>query len=244
MKKIIHNTCRSGEALMETCFAAQGTAGAGKFICLLSVLMCLFGLASAHAQENEREPFSSFPTASAPMDNNGGEPGKLAVNAAGDEYIIGVGDVIAVRVWREPELTSNMTVRTDGRISLPLVGDVDVAGKSIRILTAYLSREFSKVITEPAVSVTLVENRSKRYYLVGQIQSPGEFSIDQPITILQAIARGGGFLEWARRDRIAIIRRAAGQEERIKFDYDAFVRGKNQGDSNILISPGDTIIVP
>jgi polysaccharide biosynthesis/export protein len=227
---------------MKTCFAARVKAGAGKFICLLSVLLCLSGLAFAQAQEDDKERFSSSGVPSSPMDTN--SEGNLAINAAGDEYIIGVGDVIAVQVWREPELTSKMTVRTDGRISLPLVGDVDVAGKSIRTLTSYLSTEFSKVITEPAVSVTLVENRSKRYYLVGQIQSPGEFAIDYPITVLQAIARAGGFLEWARRDRIAIIRRAAGQEERIKFDYDAFVRGKDKGASNIMISPGDTIIVP
>jgi polysaccharide biosynthesis/export protein len=201
----------------------------------------IFGTVSA--QEHDAAWFSPFATASSPVDSTGDQANQ-AVNIAGNEYIIGIGDIIAVQVWREPELTSRLTVRTDGRISLPLVGDVDVAGQSINTLTSYLSREFSKVITEPAVSVTLVENRSKRYYLVGQIQNPGEFSIDHPITILQAIARSGGFQEWARRDRIAIIRRSSGQEERIKFDYDAFVRGKGNSDSNILIAPGDTIIVP
>jgi polysaccharide biosynthesis/export protein len=137
-----------------------------------------------------------------------------------------------------------LTVRTDGRISLPLVGDIEVADRSISTLTSFLSQEFSKVITSPAVSVTLVENRSKRYYLVGQIQHPGEFPIDHPISVLQAIARGGGFLEWAKRDRIAIVRRVGGQEKRITFDYDAFVRGRSAEQSNVMISPGDTIIVP
>jgi polysaccharide export outer membrane protein len=162
---------------------------------------------------------------------------------ADDEYIIGVGDILSIQVWREPELTKTLTVRTDGRISMPLVGDVMVKGRSIRELTSYLTKEFGKVITEPAVSVTLVENRSKRYYLVGQVQQPGEFPITGPITVLQAIARGGGFLEWAKKDRIEVVRRVAGGEKRLNFDYDAFIKGKKQ-EQNILISPGDTIIVP
>lgn len=162
---------------------------------------------------------------------------------ADNEYIIGVGDILSIQVWREPDLSKTLTVRNDGRVSMPLVGDIMVKGKSIRELTSYLTKEFSKVITEPAVSVTLVENRSKRYYLVGQVQQPGEFPIDGPITVLQAIARGGGFLEWAKKDRIAVIRRVAGEEKRLNFDYDAFIKGKKQ-EQNILISPGDTIIVP
>jgi polysaccharide export outer membrane protein len=163
--------------------------------------------------------------------------------AAGNEYIIGIGDILSIQVWREPELSKNLTVRTDGRISMPLVGDVEVEGSSIQELTAFLTAEFSKVVTEPAVSVTLVENRSKRYYLVGQVQQPGEFPIDYPVTVLQAIARGGGFLEWAKKDKIAVIRRVGGQEKRLDFNYDAFINGKKQ-EQDLLISPGDTIIIP
>jgi polysaccharide biosynthesis/export protein len=211
------------EVLMEACSAVRLPVGTGKLAWLAALLLFTWGAgALAFAAEHE-------------------EP---AMVVADNEYIIGIGDILSVQVWREPELSTMLTVRTDGRISLPLVGDVEVAGRSINSLTSFLSREFSKVITEPAVSVTLVENRSKRYYLVGQIQQPGEFPIDHPITVLQAIARGGGFLEWAKKDKIAIIRRSEGREERIQFDYDAYVRGKNQDQNNIMISPGDTIIVP
>jgi len=171
------------------------------------------------------------------------KPGPEKKPVADDEYIIGIGDILSIQVWREPELTKTLTVRTDGRISMPLVCDVAVKGKSIKELTSFLSKEFSKVITEPAVSVTLVENRSKRYYLVGQVQQPGEFPIDHPITVLQAIARGGGFLEWAKKDDIAVIRQVAGQEKRLRFDYEAFVKGEKQA-QNIRVSPGDTIVVP
>lgn len=163
---------------------------------------------------------------------------------ASKEYIIGAGDILSINVWREPDLSERtITVRNDGRISVPLVGDVMAAGKSVGDLAAYLTKEYSKVVTAPAVSVILVENRSKLYYLVGQVQRPGEFHIDHPITVLQAIARGGGFLEWAKKDRIEIVRRGGGQEKRFTFNYDDFVNGDRPG-QNILVSPGDTIIVP
>ena len=181
--------------------------------------------------------FSSSAFAAAPK---GKQESKTAADKA---YIVGIGDILSIQVWKEPELSRTLAVRTDGRISLPLVGDVDVAGKSIQDLTTLLSKKYSRVITEPSVTVTLVENRSKRYYLIGQVQQPGEFPIDHPITILQAIARGGGFLEWAKRDEIAVIRRDEGKEKRLQFDYDAFIKGKKQ-EQNIMVAPGDTIVVP
>jgi polysaccharide biosynthesis/export protein len=226
---------------MNTLFSVRHTAVMVKLVILTTLFLLFFRVQVGQTEGGDRNLSSEKSSSSMGIGINAEASG---ISSGDEEYIIGIGDIIAVQVWREPELTSKLAVRTDGRISLPLVGDVEVAGKSINSLTNYLSREFSKVINEPAVSVTLVENRSKRYYLVGQIQNPGEFSIDQPITLIQAIARGGGFLEWARRDRISIIRRTAGREERIKFDYDAFVREKNRKGGNILIFPGDTIIVP
>ncbi|MDA8165888.1 MAG: polysaccharide biosynthesis/export family protein [Desulfobacteraceae bacterium] len=206
---------------MDLC-CARPARNPGHFFRLLAIVTLLLGLPGM--------------AAAAPPDAASKKP------APDDEYIIGVGDILSIQVWREPELTKTLTVRNDGRISMPLVGEVKADGKTIKELTSFLSEEFGKVITAPAVSVTLVENRSKRYYLEGQVQQPGEFLIDHPITVLQAIARGGGFLEWAKKDKIAVIRRVAGQEQRLSFDYDSFVEGKKQQD--ILISPGDTIIVP
>jgi polysaccharide export outer membrane protein len=160
------------------------------------------------------------------------------------DYIIGLGDILEVQVWREPELSRNpVPVRIDGRISLPLMGDVDAAGKSIKELTLFLGKKYSEVVTEPAVSVMLIESRSWRYYIVGQIASPGEYNLDYPLTILQVIARSGGFLEWAKKSNISIIRREAGQEKILSFDYDSLLKGKNLN-QNIQIAPGDTIIVP
>lgn len=162
----------------------------------------------------------------------------------GFEYTIGLGDVIEVQVWKEPDLSRTpVPVRIDGRISLPLLGDVDAVGKSIGELTHTLEKKYGNVINDPAVSIMLLENKSWRYYVVGQIVHPGEFSLDYPITLLQALARSGGFLEWAKKSDIRVIRRKSGREELLMFDYEAIVRGKNL-DQNILIKPGDTIVIP
>ena len=165
------------------------------------------------------------------------------VERAEVDYQIGIGDVVEVQVWHEPDLSRTLTVRLDGRISLPLLGDIDTAGKTTSELDEYLEKKFAEVVTEPAVSVILLESRSRRYYVVGQVAQPGEFRIDYPVTILQAIARSGGFQEWAKRDRIKVVRREGGKEKLLEFDYDAFVNGKKL-EQNLVITPGDTIIVP
>jgi polysaccharide export outer membrane protein len=165
------------------------------------------------------------------------------IDGAESDYRIGIGDVIEIQVWHEPDLSRTLTVRLDGRISLPLLGDIDTAGKTTSELDNYLEKKFSEVVTEPAVSVILMESRSRRYYVVGQVMQPGEFPIEHPITILQAIARSGGFQEWAKRERIKVVRRSGDHERLLELDYDAFVDGKNLK-QNLVITPGDTIIVP
>ncbi len=159
------------------------------------------------------------------------------------EYTIGLGDTIEIHVWQEADLSRSVTVRLDGRVSLPLLGDVKAANKTISQFTIELDKLYSKIINEPAVTVILTESRSRRYYILGQIQTPGEFPLDTPITILQAIARSGGFLEWAKTGNISVIRRSQQGEVILKFDYDDVVKGKKLA-QNINILPGDTIIVP
>lgn len=160
-----------------------------------------------------------------------------------EEYLIGLGDQLQIMVWKEPDLTQTMSVRIDGRISLPLVGDVQAAGKTIRDLKKTLEEKYSAVIAEPAVSVMLTQSKSWRYYIIGQIRQPGEFPIDFPITVLQAIAKSGGFLEWAKTDKISIVRRGGSRETIVSFNYEALVNGQNL-EQNALVKPGDTIIIP
>ena len=160
------------------------------------------------------------------------------------EYTLGQGDVIDVHVWKEPDLSRpNVIVRLDGRISLPLLGDVEAKGRTIEDLTRELEKRYSKIIDEPAVTVMLTESKSRRYYILGQVKNAGEFPLDTPITVLQAIARSGGFLEWAKTGNISIIRKGKKGDEIKKFDFDAVVKGKDL-DQNLAVVPGDTIIVP
>ena len=170
-------------------------------------------------------------------------PTPAPVAGAQAEYVIGLGDQLQIMVWKEQELTQSMSVRIDGRISLPLVGDVHVAGKTIHEIKKVLEEKYAAVVAEPAVSVMLVQSKSLRYYVIGQIRQPGEFPIDFPITVLQAIAKSGGFQEWAKTDRISIIRNEGGREAIIPFDYQALVNGQNLR-QNVLVAPGDTIIIP
>lgn len=159
------------------------------------------------------------------------------------EYTIGPTDRLEVMLWKEQELTREVQVRMDGRISVPLLGDVEAAGKTIDSLARMLSELYSKVLAEPAVTVMLLEGRSHKYFVIGKVRTPGEFRIEAPITVLQAIARSGGFVEWAKTDDLLLVRKTQGKQEIIHFNYDAFVKGKNH-DKNIEIVAGDVIVVP
>ena len=167
------------------------------------------------------------------------------VSSDSNEYFIGLGDVLEVQVWREPELTKELTVRLDGRISLPLVDDIMAAGKSPETLARDIEEKLKTYLAEPSVTVILQQSISHRYYIVGKIVKPGEFYIDSPLTILQVIARSGGFQEWAKKDKIMIIRRQSesSHEKFLSFDYEALVE-KQDISQNIEIAPGDTVIVP
>ena len=170
-------------------------------------------------------------------------PAPIQPTESSFKYLIGLGDTLEIVVWKETELSKQVVVRIDGRISLPLVGDVDAVGKTPTELATELKKSLGELIAEPAVSVILTQSRSWRYYVIGQIKQPGEFNIDYPITILQALARSGGFLEWAKKDNITIVRKESGHDKLLKFDYDDFVKGKNI-EQNAVIKPGDVIVVP
>jgi len=172
-----------------------------------------------------------------------GTPLATAAQDAQGPYRIGLGDVIEVQVWKEPDLSRQVKVRLDGRISLPLVGDIQAAARTPEEVASAVGERLAKYITEPAVSVILVESASRRYYVIGMVNQPGEFPIDYPVTVLQALARAGGFQEWAKKAQIVIVRRSEGRERLLPFNYDAVIKGADLS-QNLLIAPGDTIIVP
>lgn len=162
-------------------------------------------------------------------------------SAEEEYYRIDVGDVLEINVWDEAELTRTVTVRLDGRISLPLVGDVMAAGTTPMELATILEEKIGEIIEEPTVTVILEASNSRVYYMVGNIGA-GQYPLNTPINLLQAIANAGGLGEWADRDEIMIVRRVEGKDVMLNFDYDKFVKGKDLS-QNIMVQYGDTIIV-
>ncbi len=162
-----------------------------------------------------------------------------------EQYILGAGDILDVMVYGESELSKAVFVRIDGRISLPLAGEVQAAGLTPAELSESIAEKLARFLEEPEVSVILAESRSKVYYILGQVERPGEYSITRKVTVIQAIARAGGFREWAKKDRIMIVSGPEGEEEEeiFYFNYDKFLKQDAEG-RNMVIQPGDTIVIP
>jgi polysaccharide export outer membrane protein len=160
--------------------------------------------------------------------------------AVAEGYLIGVGDVLHVVVWKEPDLTQNATVRLDGMITLPLLGDVKAAGRAPGELAKSLAAEFERLVESPRVTVSISQATSARVYVVGQMVKPGEFALSGQMTVLQALALAGGFKEFARPESIVIIR---GDQSVMPFNYKRVADGKEL-QQNVRLAAGDTIVVP
>ena len=162
--------------------------------------------------------------------------------ASSAKFVIGVGDVLGITFWREQALSGDVVVRPDGKISLPLLNDVQAAGFTPEQLAHALAGVAVKFVDEPDVAVIVKEIRSRKVFLVGQVATPGMVPLTGDMNVLQLIAVGGGLLEYADRKDIVIIRTANRQEMRFKFNYDDVLKGKNRK-QNILLQPGDTVVV-
>ena len=164
---------------------------------------------------------------------------------ARQEYRIGPRDVLQITVWKQPELSvGDLVVRLDGKISLPLVDDVQADGLTPQELKAVLTERLSEYITAPHVTVVVREMNSKLIYVIGEVAREGPIVLRSDMRVLDALAVAGGFEEFAGRDRVKLIRErnGSGPVEFI-FDYEEFVEGKNL-EQNILLLPGDRIVVP
>ena len=160
-----------------------------------------------------------------------------------DDYVIGPGDILSIDVWKEPELSKQVSVRLDGKISLPLVNDIDAAGLTSKELRQQLTEKYKDFVDVPEVSVTVLESRSKRIYLLGKINRPGEYPLQKNMTIVHAISLAGGLAEWADASDIKLIRKIKGTEKTFRVDYDAIVSGEDLA-QNVQLQPDDTIFVP
>lgn len=157
-------------------------------------------------------------------------------------YVIGADDQLQVTVWKEPQLTGALTVRPDGAISVPLLGDVMASGKTPMQLADILTTALKKYVNDPTVTVTVSQVNSKRVFLIGQVQHIGPIMITPGMTVLQAISTAGGLTPYGNGKKIYILRGPQGAQKKIPFNYKTALRDGNQ--QGVSLQPGDTIVVP
>jgi polysaccharide biosynthesis/export protein len=159
-------------------------------------------------------------------------------------FVIGNDDLLAINVWKEPDLSRSIPVRLDGRISLPPVGELQAAGRAPLQLEQDISSKLRSYIAQPEVTVIVQEIKSKNFNILGQVAKPGSYSLTAASTVLDAISDAGGLKEFAKQKNIYILRpSAAASQSRIAFNYKQVIKGKNP-QQNIKLEPGDTIVVP
>jgi len=174
----------------------------------------------------------------------GAPPDKLDSILPDQDYVIGPQDLLTIDVWHEPELSQSVPVRPDGKISLPLIGDMEVSGLTPRTLQARLAKELDAYIHKPQVTVIVREVNSRKFYIIGQIERPGTYSLSAHMTVLDALATAGGFRDFAKVQQIYLLRlRPDGSRNRLRFDYKAAVNGKASY-RDIELQIGDTLVVP
>ncbi|HEX4031079.1 MAG TPA: polysaccharide biosynthesis/export family protein [Terracidiphilus sp.] len=167
-----------------------------------------------------------------------------ASKAHDSTFVIGADDVLAISVWKEPDVSRSIVVRSDGKISLPLAGEIVAAGQTPLQLEQEITARLKNYITDPQVTVIVQQINSQKFNILGQVTKPGAYPLSAAATIVDAIAAASGFRDFAKKKGIYILRKnASGVEVRIPFNYQDFIKGKNTS-QNIAIQPHDTIIVP
>ena len=169
---------------------------------------------------------------------------KLLTRVEDTSYKIGGGDLLQVITWKEPDFSrEDILVRADGKITLPLLDDIQAAGLTPLELKINLQKKLKKFVGNPVVTVTVRSPASQKFYILGEIAQTGEYALTKELTVLQAFALAGGFTEWASKKEIILLRRENGKEKIIRVNYKNIIKGKDFS-QNVRIKANDTIIVP
>jgi polysaccharide biosynthesis/export protein len=171
------------------------------------------------------------------------QPASQAAVAADANYKIGPQDVLRIDVWKENEISRSVPVRPDGKISLPLLNDVQAAGLTAMELANNISEALKKFITNPQVTVSVTDINSRRVYVTGEVTRPGAYPLLPNMTVLQALTSASGFTQFARTKKIYVLRNEGGKQVKYPFNYNEVVKGK-LSEENIALQSGDTIVVP
>lgn len=202
--------------------------------------ICLALLHPSLAAQSAASGSTPEPAAAAPANGSAA----TSVKANDDRFVIGNDDVLAIDVWNEKEITRSIPVRSDGKISLPLVGEIQAAGRTPLQLEGDIADRLRSYITSPQVTVIVQEIHSQNFNILGQVAKPGSYSLTVASTVMDAIAAAGGFRDFAKEKGIYILRQSpSGGETRLNFNYKDFIKGKNPG-QNVRLEPHDTVVVP
>ena len=205
---------------------------------ILTLALCI--PATAPAQSTTQTKETTPAQKPAPPSTEPAQP-KAATEDPG--YIIGPEDVLSISVWKEPELSRSVPVRPDGKISMPLLNDVQAAGLTPQQLGASIRDGLKKFISEPEVTVIVTAVNSRKVYVLGEVTRPGVFPLAPGMTVLQALAGAGTFTQFAKIKGIYLLRNENGKQVKHPFNYKAVVKGENT-EQNLELKPGDTIVVP
>lgn len=206
---------------------------------VVAIFLSATGLVAQAASGTPAQPAESA-AASQPTQNL--EP--AATKAHDDSFVIGNDDVLAINVWKEPDVSRSIPVRSDGKISLPLVGEVQATGRTPLKLEQDIAARLKSYIAEPEVTVIVQQINSQKFNVLGMVNRPGAYPISNSATVLDAIALAGGFRDFAKQKSIYVLRQNAdGTETKLPFNYKDVVKGHNPA-QNIKLQPRDTIVVP
>jgi polysaccharide biosynthesis/export protein len=201
----------------------------GASIALLFMAMVIAGQAQNSATEKAKA-------------GTGQAPVGQSMSMAGPSYVIGADDMLLISVWKEPDLTTTLPVRPDGNISLPLLNDVAAAGFTPMQLAASITERLRKYVADPRVTVIVTQINSQKVYATGEVLHTGAIQLLPNMTVLQALANAG-FTQFANLKGIYVLRMENGTEAKIPVNYKKLIKGQNMN-QNILLKPGDTIVVP
>jgi len=170
-------------------------------------------------------------------------PAVAQAPAQDSSYKIGPNDILNIFVWKEVDLTRDVTVMPDGKITFPLIGEMTAQGLTASELKKAITDKLQNYVTAPEVTVIVRESRSQVVYAIGKLTRPGPIALAPGMTVMQALSAAGGFTEWADQKYILIVRREGGRETQLRFNYKEFTSGEKL-EQNILLKPGDTVVVP
>jgi polysaccharide export outer membrane protein len=189
-----------------------------------------------------QEPTGSHQTAQSPVPAMANDTVRKSATAD-PNYVIGAQDVLDINVWKEPDVSRTVPVRPDGKISLPLLNDVQAAGLTPAQLAAQITESLKKYVTSPQVTVIVSTINSQRVYILGEVTRPGAFPLIPGMSVLQALSSAGGFTQFAKVKSIFVRRIENGKETKYPFNYKEVINGKKP-EQDILLKAGDTIVVP